>query len=186
MSILDTPDQASANTPVWNTVLRYGLYCAGAYVALSILIYLVNFNMMSMGGLAVYYASLLVIGFVFAAMAIRYQRDQLDGRYITYGKALLVALGTVFIGVLISSLWGYVLVNFIDPNYVATMKEQFVAAWGDKMPAESLDEALEGFDKVGDIGALLKNGLIGGLMYGLIVGLIIAAFMKRQPEVKLR
>ena len=102
MSILDTPDQASANTPVWNTVLRYGLYCAGAYVALSILIYLVNFNMMSMGGLAVYYASLLVIGFVFAAMAIRYQRDQLDGRYITYGKALLVALGTVFIGVLIS------------------------------------------------------------------------------------
>jgi hypothetical protein len=96
-----------------------------------------------------------------------------------------VALLTVFIGVFISSVWNYVLVNFIDPDIISAMKDDFVETWGQSMPQEALDKALEGFDKAGDVGPTLKNALIGGLIYGLIIGLISAAFMKRQPEVKM-
>lgn len=186
MDTLDSPDVQTPNTPIWNTVLRYGAYCGGAYIAFSLLMYLINFNMMSLGGLFVLYGSTLAIGFVFATMAIRHQRDQLDGRYIGYGKALLVGLLTVLIGVFISSLWNYVLVNFIDPNYVANLKEQFVEAWGESMPAEALEKSLEGFDKTGEFGTALINGLTGGGIFGLIVGLITAAFMKKQPEINIR
>lgn len=186
MDTIDTPKPTLPNTPVWNTVLRYGLYCAGAFVVLSLLIYLINFNMMTFGGMAVFYASLLGIGFAFAVMAIRFQRDQLDGSYITYGKALLVGLLTVFIGVFVSSFWNYILVNFIDPGYTDALKEQFVETWGERMPADALEQALEGFDKAGDMFAIVKQGLIGGVIYGLIVGLISAAFMKKQPEITMR
>lgn len=186
MSSLDFPNQPSSATPIWDTVLRYGLYAAGAYIALSLIMYLTNFNMMTIGGMITYYGSSLAIGAVFAIMAIRHQRDQLDGGYISYGKALLVGLLPVFIGVFISSLWGYVLVNFIDPGYVDMLKEQFVETWGEQMPAEALEEALEGFDKAGDMFVILKQGLMGGAIFGLIVGLITAAFMKKQPEISMR
>jgi hypothetical protein len=164
-------------------VLRYGLYCAGAFVVLSLLLYLVNFNMMTFGGMAVFYLLLLGISFTFAIMAQRTQRDQVDGGYITYGKALLVGLTTVLLGVFVSSFWNYILVNFIDPGYVDTLKEQFVETWGDRMPAEALEQTLEGFDKSGDLFTIIKQGLFGGVIYGLIVGLISAAFTKKQPEI---
>jgi hypothetical protein len=186
MSTLDSPHQPASTTPIWNTVLRYGLYAAGAYIALSLIMYLTSFNMMTIGGGITYYVCLFAIGAVFAVMATRHQRDQLDGGYIGYGKALLVGLLTVFIGVFISSLWGYVLINFIDPGYVDNLKEQFVETWGEQMPADALEEALEGFDKAGDPLAILKQGVMGGGIFGLIVGLITAAFMKKQPEISMR
>lgn len=186
MSTLDAPNQQSPKAPIWNTVLRYGAYCGGVFIVLSLLMYLTNFNMMTIGGMAVYYLSLIVISAVLAVMAMRYQRDQLDGGYISYGKALLVGLLTVLIGMFVSSLWGYVLVNFIDPNYIANLKAQFEESWGDKMPAERLEEALKGFDKAGDLFSALKQGLMGGAIFGLIVGLITAAFMKKSPEINVR
>lgn len=186
MDTLDSSPRTLPNNPIWDTVLRYGLYCAGAFVVLSLLFYLINFNMMSMGGMAIFYILLLGIGFTFAIMATRAQRDQIDGGYITYGKAVLVGLLTVFIGVFISSFWNYILVNFIDPGYVDALKEQFIETWGERMPAESLEQALEGFDKSGDLFQIVKQGLIGGVIYGLIVGLISAAFLKKQPEISIR
>ncbi|MBP6825922.1 MAG: DUF4199 domain-containing protein [Saprospiraceae bacterium] len=173
---------SSPQMPVWNTVLRYGGFCAAGMVVLSLLIYITNFNVMALSGLAVMYISMFGICFATAAIGTKYQRDQLDGGYITYGKAVLVGLLIVLVGMFVSSLWNYILVNFIDPNYVAGMKEQFVEAWGEKMPAESLEEALKGFDKSGDLLTNIKNGIVGGLVIGLIVGLITAAFLKKQPE----
>ncbi|GAB4488365.1 MAG: hypothetical protein OHK0019_04570 [Saprospiraceae bacterium] len=186
MDTLDSTTPQTPNTPIWNTVLRYGLYCSGAFIVMSLLMYLVNFNMMTISGMAIYYGCSIAVSAIFASMATRYQRDQLDGGYITYGKALLVGLLTILIGMFISSLWGYVLVNFIDPNYVNNLKGQFEEAWGGQMPAEALEEALAGFDKAGDLLSILKQGLIGGIIFGLIVGLITAAFMKKQPQVSMR
>lgn len=182
---MESSSQSSpaATSPIWNTVLRYGAYAGGGIVLLSLLIYLTNFNVMAISGMAVFYGAMLLVNFGAAIMAIRYQRDDLDGGYISYGKALLVGLLVVLVGTFISGLWNYLLVNFIDPNYVAGMKEQFVEAWGDKMPAENLEEALEGFDKAGDLFTNLKNGIVGGIFFGLFVGLISAAFLKKQPEI---
>jgi len=186
MDTSNTPSNQSGNTPIWSTILRYGSYTAGAFVVFSLLTYLVNFNMMSFSGIAVLYGSILIIGFVLASMAIRYQRDQLDGGYISYGKALLVGSLTVLLGMFLSGFWNYVLINFIDPNYVNTLKEQFLETWGGSMPPEALEQALEGFDKSGELLSTLKSSLMGGVIFGLIVGLITAAFMKKQPEMNIR
>jgi uncharacterized membrane protein (DUF106 family) len=181
MNTLDTPNAQQGATPIWNTVLKYGAYCGGAIVVFSILTYLADVDLMSISGMLILYAAIFLIGFSIAAMAMKYQRDKLDGGVISYGKALAVGLLVVLIGMVISSFWNYILINFIDPEYMEGMKEQFIATWGESMPQESLDEALAGFDKAGNLFEGIKSSLIGGTIFGLIIGLITAAFMKREP-----
>lgn len=185
MDSLDYSPKPSV-APIWNTVLINGAYCGGALVAVSLLMYLLNANLMSMGSIVLLYGSILVIGALFAVIAVRHQRDQLDGGNISYGKALLVAWFTIFIGMFISGLWNYVLINFIDPNYIVTLKEQFIETWGQNMPEDALEKAMEGFEKSGELLSTLKSSLFGGLFFGLIIGLITAAFMKKQPDAFLR
>lgn len=182
MNSLDNAVTPTPNQPIWNTVLKYGAYCGGLMVLFSLLSYLADVNVMSAGGMVILYGSILAIGFTMAALAMRYQRDQLDGGLLSYGKALGIGLLVILIGMIISSFWNYLLVNFIDPGYLSHMKEQFMETWGDKIPEASLDEALAGFDKAGQFLEVIKSSLMGGTIFGLIIGLITAAFMKREPK----
>lgn len=170
--------------PIWNTVLRYGAYFGGAMIVFSLLMYLIEFNMMSLSGIAIMYATMLLMGGAFAVMAGRFQRDQLNGGYITFGKAFLIGLLTVFAGMLISGLWNFILVTVIDPDYVTALKDQFVEAWGESMPPEALEEALKGFDKSGEFSGVMSSSLWGGGIFGAICGLIAGAIVKKQPEFK--
>lgn len=185
MDSLDNSSQPMS-APIWTTALTYGAYCGGVFVVSSLLMYLASVNLMSLSGVAILYGSIFAIGSTFAVLSIRHQRDHLDGGNISYGKALLVGLVTVFIGVVISGFWNYILINFIDPNYIAVMKEQFMDAWGENMPQEALEQAMEGFEKTGELGSTLKSSLFGGIFFGLIIGLITAAFLKKQPEISIR
>jgi hypothetical protein len=185
MDTLDYSPKPSV-APIWNTVLINGAYCGGAFVAVSLLMYLLNANLMSMGGIIILYGSIFVVGAILAVIAIRHQRDQLDGGNISFGKALLVGWFTVFIGMFISGLWNFVLINYIDPNYIVTLKEQFMETWGQNMPEDALEEALEGFEKSGELLNTLKSSLFGGLFFGLIIGLITAAIMKKHPDISIR
>jgi F0F1-type ATP synthase assembly protein I len=62
------------------------------------------------------------------------------------------------------------------------LKEQFAANWGEKMPEEALQQALDGFDTAGSLLQTLKSSLISGVFLGLIIGSITAAVMKREPK----
>ncbi len=182
---MDTIDSANApaqNAPIWDTVLRYGSYNGGIAIAISLIVYIMDVNMLAFSGIFIVSGSMLAIGFVMVFMAIQYQRDQLDGGIISYGKALSIGLLVTLLATFISSLWNYVLVNYIDPGYIAKLQEQFMSTWGENMPQEALEKALEGFEKAGDLVEILKNAIISGTIFGLVVGLITAAFMKRDPK----
>lgn len=185
MDLLDTSNKPTP-APIWNTALTYGAYCGGILVVFSLLTYLLSFNMMSISGVVILYLSIFAIGFTMAILAMKHQRNTLDGGYISYGKAFLVGLVTVFVGMVISGFWNYILLNFIDPEYITTMKDQFMETWGENMPEDALEKAMEGFEKAGDLGSTLKSSLSGGLIFGLIISLISAAFMKKEPEISMR
>ncbi len=182
MDTIDSSNTPVQNAPIWDTVLRYGSYNGGIAIAISLIVYLAEVNMMSISGMLMVYIPMLALGFVMAILAIKYQRDQLDGGIISYGKALSIGLLVTLLATFISSLWNYVLINFIDPGYTAKLQEQFMNTWGENMPQEALDKTLEGFEKAGDMFQILKSAVISGTIFGLIVGLITAAFMKRDPK----
>lgn len=180
---LDNPNAPYKPASIQDTVLRYGGISALAGVVISLIMYLLDFNMMSFSGMGVQFLLAIGVSVTIAALAVKHQRDTLDGGYIKFGRALLIGLLVTFVGSLGSSLWNYILINFIDPGYIDNLKDKFVETWGENMPPDALDQALEGFDKAGDPFTILKNGLLGGGIIGLIVGLISAAIMKRDRPV---
>lgn len=182
METIDGPNTPTNSQPIWNTVLRYGGYSAAVSVLLSLLFYLSGINMFTLSGTIISFVFILGVSFTIAAMAMRYQRDKLDGGIISYGKALAIGVLVVMIGSFASGIWNYVLVNFIDPDYIATLKEQFVHTWGDTIPADRMEEALARFDDAAGFTQALKSAVMSGAIFGLIVGLITAAFIKREPR----
>ncbi|MBK8923400.1 MAG: DUF4199 domain-containing protein [Saprospirales bacterium] len=184
MPVLDSATTPNAPAPFWNAALRYGGIGGLVLVVFSLVSYLMGISPMSVSTMIINFVVALGITVGLSAMAIRHHRDVFEGGYIGFGRALLIGLLTTAIAVFISSLWNYVLINFIDPEYVNTLKEQFVETWGEAMPADQLEKALSDFDKAGEIGTTLKNGLIGALVLGLIAGLIAAGIMKRNPPIE--
>jgi Protein of unknown function (DUF4199) len=183
MEMLETPPTTPAQTvPVWQTSMLYGVYCGVGMMFFSMITYLADINLMSISGLITLYLAIFVIGFITTALAIRHQRDQIDNGHISFGKAMSVGILVVLVGMLISGGWNYVFINFIDTGYMTHLKEQFTETWGEKMPEEALQQALDGFDTAGSLLQTLKSNLMSGVFLGLIIGSITAAFMKREPK----
>ena len=88
----------------------------------------------------------------------------------------------VLLGTFVSGLWNYLLINFIDPNYISALKEQFTNTWGESMPSEQLETTMAEFDKAGELSQTIITGVKNGAVLGIIVSLISAAFMKREPK----
>lgn len=185
MAILDnTLSPNPAPQPFWNTALRYGGLCGLAMMVYGLLVYLFSVNLFSIAGFLIHLLIVLGISVALAAVAVKYQRDTFDGGYIAFGRAFLLALVTIAMGVVISTTWNYLFVNFLAPGYVNDMQDMFTETWGDKMPAEQLEKSLEDFGKMTEIGANLKNMATGSLFLGSIGGLIAAAIMRRNKPVE--
>ncbi|MCC6461479.1 MAG: DUF4199 domain-containing protein [Saprospiraceae bacterium] len=184
MADLDNVSAPKKLAPFWETILRFGGFFALGLVVLSLVFYLTDFNMMSLSGMAINFVLSILLAVGFAAMAIQFQRDRLDGGFINFGRALLIGAITITLGVVGSSIWNYILINFIDPGYVDNLKEKFVETWGDSMPAEAMEETMTKFDQSGELGTILSNGVFAAVILGLIGGLIAAAIMKRDKPLK--
>lgn len=182
MEIIDTISAPNNPQPIKDTVLRYGGYSAAASVLISLVFYLTGINMFSLSGMVIGFTVTIGVSFAIAALAMRYQRDRLDGGVISYGRALAIGMLVLLIGSFASGLWNYVLVNLIDPGYINSLKDQFVHTWGDTIPADKMDKALANFDQATDFMQSMKRAVINGAIFSLIISLITAAFMKRGPR----
>lgn len=171
----------NGNPAIWNVALRYGGLCGLAYIVLSLIIYLIDINMMSFGSIALLYLFIFATAIGFSIVGIKHQRDNFEGGYINFGRAFLIALIIAALGSVIYSVWNYVMINFIDTGMVDKMKDQFSnSSWAESIPPDRMEEAMANFDKAGTVETLLKNGLGGGIFIGAIVGLISAAIMRRN------
>ncbi|MEQ1746201.1 MAG: DUF4199 domain-containing protein [Saprospiraceae bacterium] len=186
MENLDSPTTMPASTPppYWNNVLKYGLYGGVALIVFSLLTYVMDMNMTSIiAGLLVLVVTVSVaVGT--GVIAIQNQRS-LDGGYMAFGRAFVIAALAIAIGVFLFNVWNYILVTVIDPDYMNRVKEQFVEQWGESMPEERMNEVLKNFDNAGSLGTAAKNLVTGVLFNGLIGGLIAAAIGKKNPPMNL-
>ncbi|HNR08977.1 MAG TPA: DUF4199 domain-containing protein [Saprospiraceae bacterium] len=118
-------------------------------------------------------------------LAIRRQRDEVQGGYINLGQCILVGLGVVLLSTLISSLVSLVYTQFIDPGFTERMMAQIEDAWEAQGMSEEQIEAARSWTSFmkSPILTIAYNLVcfgIGGLILALITGLI----MKRErPEI---
>ena len=164
-------------------VLKWGMISAGVGIVMTLLTSIVGLKMTNMSTLATVGLLGLVIGITILVMAIREHRDQQLGGFISFGRAFLVCLLVLTISTIISQIFSYLYMNFVNP---AAAQEAVEAAktMMEKMglPEEQVDVAME--KVAADLKSpmsVIKNSA-SSIFFGAIIALIMAAIMKKEPS----
>lgn len=166
-------------------VLRYGLLGGLAMIGYNVINYTTLFASSNIGGAISGFMIQLAIWFGMVALAIRHHRDQdLEG-FITMGKCLSLGILVVMLAALVSGIFGYIYMNYIDTEIVA--RQNASLSWlyemmgMDEDMIEQAQEAVEETQATSNIFLAIGGALFGGAFVGLIVSAITGAIMRKNP-----
>lgn len=160
--------------------LRFGLFIAAITIVVDFLTRLSGISVLIYSIVA---GSLsLVVGVTGVVVAHRTFK-QTNGGLMSYGQGVQVAAVALLVSGVLSSLFNYVYVHYVDPEFV----DRMVAQMNDFMERNNVPEStitestskLEIELKPTLTRAVLK-GLQTGVLGGVLLGLIISAFTKRK------
>ena len=170
-------------TPVTATAvgIRYGLITG--------LIWLIVDFLFRTTGLSFKYAvsiaASLLVYITGIVMAHRYFKQQ-NGGFMKYSQGIMIVFFLSLVSGLMSGLFNYVYVNFIDADYAARMRDDF-ETWMSSFSGIQEEQIEKGLADMSDekvkspmqIGKVMMGSAIGGVFAGLIV----SAFTKKsRPE----
>ncbi len=163
---------------------KHGLIAGGIAILICLLFYLVSAD--------AYISYSQILTFIamipFMVQAVKEERE-LNNGFITFKKAMSHAWVTYFIYAIITSIFTYVMYNFIAPEMKTLVMEKAMEAF-EKMKGmlgeEGVEKAIEALEQ--DDSFSLSNtikGILFSLVFpGAIVALIIAAIMKKEETWK--
>ncbi len=101
---------------------------------------------------------------------------------MSYGQGVLIAAVMLLISGVIASLFNYVYVNYVDPEFVDRMKDGLTAFMErSRVPDDQIAQSVAKFDEMRPpLGQGLLKGVMNGLGWGTLLGIIISAFTKRK------
>ncbi|MGK0364900.1 MAG: hypothetical protein ACI85O_001960 [Saprospiraceae bacterium] len=175
-----------SQVPFVQTALRYGLIGGAASVITGLIMHITGISDGSSLGML---ASTIISGVIglgifigFQIAAVRKHRDEELGGYISFGRAFLVCLIVAFTISVISIIWNYVYMNFIDPDFMSRVIDNTIE-FMEKM--ELSDDIIE--QAIEDVKAGVDNSVMGQLkslggstIFSSIIGLIVAASTKKE------
>ena len=166
----------------------YGIYFGVASIVYFILIYAINFEFF--GRFLLFITIGFAIQVTFMILGGIAERKAAGG-YLKYGKAMLSCLLIGLIGSLVSLIFSFIFVNYIDPEFLKNLSEvmkesvmNFMQSFG-SINDEDIDKALANMDKefanAGTIVYYLKQFFLRELPWSLFFALICAIFVKKNP-----
>jgi hypothetical protein len=172
--------QKEGVTPV-ALAIRFGVMLAIIAVLVDFVVRISNVSFLVYGAISVTLAIVVaVVGVVFAHRAFR----RANNGFMSYGQGVLITVIVMLIFCVIASVFNYVYVNYVDPDFVDRMKEGLTTFLeNNRAPAEQIAQSAARFDEMRpSLGKGLLNGVQNGLVGGTVLGVIISAFTKRKPS----
>lgn len=159
--------------------IRYGLILGVISIAYFVVLSATGVNMTEGIGR---WGSLIFTTVIFI-LAHKYFKENGDG-YMSLGQGVGIAFWCSLVSAVISSVFTFIYVSFIDEGFVQALKDaqydQFVARG---MSDAQIDQAMSFSASFMTPTAIMLFGLIGRVIIGLIVGLIISFFtQKKNPD----
>lgn len=110
-------------------------------------------------------------------------KDKGDG-YMSYGQGVGIAFWMGLISAVISSIFTYMYIKFVDTGFLELVKERQIEAMQEKgMTDQQIDQGMQMASLFLTPEAMLVYMLIGGIVVTLIIGLIVTIFtQKKNPE----
>lgn len=165
-----------------NNSLIYGLLTAAISIVFSVVAYILDVPFKS----PVMFFSLVILlaGLVYGTL--QYKNVYLGGN-ISFGKAFLSAFIIVLTAAVVSAVYSYVFLSFIDPAYLERIIQQSMDQTEAKLVAKGLSE-----DQMAPALAMTRKfmsplmisimSIISTAVFGAILSLIAAAFLKKEDK----
>jgi len=172
------------NKSMKSSSLNYGLLTGASLTLLYVILYLVDTSLLSSFSLGLLILlGLIIIGFVSTAKA-----KSINEGYLTFKEAFTAYFIPVALGLLIPSLFLYVLFNFVDPETAEFLKQEGMVKAEELMrnfgaPEADIEKALEdaASENQNSLGSTLTRYAFT-LIFLCVIGLIAALTMKNKKE----
>ncbi len=174
---------------VWKNALNWGLIVGIISIILSVVLYVFNLKPINFTNMGILFLLSLIVSVVALVYAVKSYRNNVYGGFINFKDAFVFGLLVMIISSIISSLYSFIFLSFIDPDYLLSVvegtrqsTEEFLLGRG--MSEEDVAKAME---KAAEepIPTPLKSslqGILSGSIFGAILSLIIAAIMKKKND----
>lgn len=172
--------ETASTTPVTTTTagVRYGLLTGLVSVIFSFILFATNLDQSPVRWLGV----VIVVGGM--VMAHR-QFKQQTGGFMSYGEGLGIGVLLSVVSGIISTLFSYVYVTFIDQDYMSRVMETTRTKMEQQgnMSDAQIEQATAMVQKFSSGGWILLFGVIVSLVTGLLIALAVSTFTKNpRPE----
>jgi Protein of unknown function (DUF4199) len=170
-------------TKATNPMLQYGL--------LSGLLGIIMFLVLYLGGTKLFTSPIAYAGYlipiVFAVLACLKERRN-KGGFLKFGEALKTSFGVFVITSLLSTLFTYILMNFIDTEFATSMKaysmevtESMMKRFGASQT--QIDEAVKKASEKDQfsLGSMLL-GFAFGCIFWFVISLIISLIVRKENK----
>lgn len=164
-------------------VLNYGILLGILSVIMGVVMYVTN-AYLSPSFIYTIIGFLILI--VVIAMAIKAYKAE-NGGFLGLGEALKVGIGVAVVGGIIASIWSFVLMNYIEPDFMSQMMDlqrEQMAETNPNMTEAQMDAAMEMGAKFSSPWLAIAISLIGNLFFGLIISLVAGLIMKKENPYK--
>ncbi len=170
------------DVPLKKIALNYGLIWALLSIVVSVIAYVTNNHIDRPWWISVIGALVAVVVIVYGLKAYKTE----NSGFLSIGNALKVGLAISLIAGIVGSLYNYIFVSVIEPEYITQMldftREQQLEGNPD-MTQEQLDMVMGITEKLMQPWIMFATGIIFSLFFGFIISLISGLIMKQnRPE----
>jgi len=167
--------------PTNKTALHFGIILGIVSILISVIIYALGmaYDQDWKTGMIGFIAMAIII-----FLGIKKYKELNEG-YITLGQAIKTGVGIALIGGIISVIYSYLFMNFIEPDFVInTMAgaEEKMLERNPNLTDEQIEQALSISKKMMSPGIMSAIGIVWSLFVGLIISLVSGLILKKTED----
>ena len=176
---METQTNTTQRVTVRSTGIRFGLI--GAVISIA------YFVILNVSGLDITRGFWSWFGYLITAFLIffahKYYKENGDG-FMAYGQGIGIAFWLGLMSGVISSIFSYLYIKFIDTGFIEMIRNKQIEAMQQQgLPDEQIDKALEISSMFMTAEAIFVMGLFGSIIATIIIALIVTIFtQKKNPE----
>ncbi|HNS17959.1 MAG TPA: DUF4199 domain-containing protein [Bacteroidales bacterium] len=160
--------------------LIYGLILGALLIVVSLIYYILDVNMFGLGFIFLNLFIMLAVVIVVMLLGAKSFRDKYLGGKIDFKQCFFIGLIIGLVGFIISVLYNFIFMSYIEPGMMEESVNQFIEKWGDKMTEEQLDDAINKMQSRLTPASQIRSGATSGIIMSVLFSLIVSLFVKKD------
>ncbi len=160
-------------------IINYGLMLGAASILISLVKYAMGMHL-DQGWAFTTLSLLLTIGLI--VFAIKKFKETNDG-FLSWGQAVKIGVGVAIISALISAIYQFIFISFIEPDFMQQVLEKQNQTYMDQGYTEEQIEQTNALSKsLMNPTMMAAIGILSSAIGGFIISAIAGAIMKKSEE----